>query len=436
MFTKSLIALLAAPAIAMAQQQPAEGYRPITLAEAIKLAQENNVRAVTTGNAIRSANNLVRSTRANYLPSLSLSAGQSRSAGDRLGQNGTLVDYVSQWQYNTGMNAQVTLFDGGKTAADIRARRADVTAAEASQAASQADLAFQVKQQYNAVLAAKEAEIVARAALEAASQNLAMTVARVNAGASNVADSLNAVVTVGNAQIQILNSQQSLRVASGALTRLVSTPYFVTAIAADTADIPRLAIDSAAIMALALNGPNIRQFDAQLSANQAAQRSAKAAYLPTVSTSANIQGGATKNLYGFGGSSPYPYTRGISFSASYPIFNRYQRENAVQSAEINLQNTEANLRDAKLGNQQTILVQIGVMRNAEEKIRLQQISVRAAEEALRMNQQRYSVGMGTLIDVLNSQSQLVSARNALVSTRFEYRNARAQIEAVIGRDLP
>jgi outer membrane protein TolC len=31
---------------------------------------------------------------------------------------------------------------------------------------------------------------------------------------------------------------------------------------------------------------------------------------------------------------------------------------------------------------------------------------------------------------------LVTARQALIQARLNYRNARAQIEAVIGRDLP
>ena len=65
-----------------------------------------------------------------------------------------------------------------------------------------------------------------------------------------------------------------------------------------------------------------------------------------------------------------------------------------------------------------------------------QINVRASEEALRVNQQRYALGAGTLLDVLTSQSNLIVARQQLIQTRLDYRNARAQIEALIGRDLP
>jgi len=438
MFNK-LVILLAVPAVLSAQQMPAipaGTFRPISLAEALRLAKENNVAATTSANSIRSANNAIRSTKAQlYYPNVSISAGQSRSAGDRIGQSGTLVPYTSVWQYNTGVSANMTLFDGGKTSADLRMRRADVQTQEASQVATLANVSLNVKLAYNQVLSANEAEAAARAQLAVATQNLAFTVAKVNAGAANVADSLNSVVTVGNAQLAILTAQQSLRSASANLTRWVSTPDLVTASPADTADLPRITLDSASIMALALDGPNVRQLQSQLVANEASQRSARAAYLPQLSTSVGFSGNGTKNLYGLGGDSPYPYSRNIGFNVSYPLFNRFQRENAVQTAQINTENTEAQLRDTRLQNQQNVITQIGLLRNAEQQMVFQQVSVRAAEEALRVNQQRYSVGVGTFVDVLTSQQNVIIARQGLISARLNYRNARAQIEATIGRDL-
>jgi outer membrane protein len=439
MFINKLAILLAVPAVLSAQTMPAipaGTFRPITLAEALRLAKENNVAATTSANSIRSATNAIRTTRAQlYYPNVSMSAGQSWSAGDRIGQSGTLVPYEPRWAYNTGISANLTLFDGGKTIADLRQRRAEVQTQEAGQVATMANVSFQVKVAYNQVLSANEAEAAARAQLAVATQNLAFTVAKVNAGAANVADSLNSVVTVGNAQLAILNAQQLLRQASATLTRWVSTPDLVTAAAADTADLPRFTIDSAAIMTMALDGPNVRQLQSQLVANQASQRSARAGYLPSVSTNLGFSGNGTKNLYGLGGDSPYPYSRNIGFNVSYPLFNRYQRENSIQTAQINAENTQAQLRDAKLQNQQTVITQIGLLRNAEQQMVFQQVSVRAAEEALRVNQQRYSVGVGTFVDVLTSQSNVIVARQGLITARLNYRNARAQIEALIGRDL-
>jgi len=441
MFRKLVLASVIPAALAAQQPTPppipAGTFKPITLAEALKLARENNVAATTTENQIRLANNAIRTTRAQlYIPSLDFRMGQGISAGDRIGQSGTLVPYTSVWSFNSGLSAGMTLFDGGKTFADLRARRADVQNQEASRVTTFANLEYNIKTQYNSVLAANEQESAARAQLELANQNLAVTVARVNAGAANVADSLASVVQVGNAQLNILTAQQQIRSASANLTRYVSTPYLVTATPADTADIARTPIDSSAVMALALNGPQIRQLQAQLTAAQANQRSARSAYLPTVSASMGLTGSGTHNAYGFGGSSPYPYSRSLNFSASYPIFNKWQRENQVQSAEIAADNAEAQLKDAQLQNQATVITALGLIRNTEAQVRIQQISIRASEEALRVNQLRYQIGSGTFVDVLTAQNNLVNARGALIRARLDYRNARAQIEQVIGRDLP
>ena len=60
---------------------------------------------------------------------------------------------------------------------------------------------------------------------------------------------------------------------------------------------------------------------------------------------------------------------------------------------------------------------------------------RAAQEDLRVQQQRYALGASTLLDLLTSQSTLNGARASLIQARQDYRIARAQIEAIIGRDL-
>jgi len=295
-------------------------------------------------------------------------------------------------------------------------------------------LSLQVKTQYNAALAANEQFSAAQAQLAVANQQLDMTVAKVNAGAANIADSLNSVVQVGNAQLAILTAQQSLRTANAALTRLAGTTYMITANAADTVDHSMAPIDSAMVMGLALDGPAIRQNQAQIVSANASVRSAKTAYLPIVSLSAGLSGGGPSALYGFN-NNPYPYSRNANFNLSYPIFNRYQRENQIQNAQISLTNAEASLKDNKLAAQQTIVTQLGLLHTAEEQVRVQQNSVRASEEVLRVNQQRYTLGAGTFLDVLTSQSSLVAARQGLIQARLNYRNARAQIEAVIGRDL-
>src|ERR1700754_1451400 len=117
MRTKLIALLIAAPAFLGAQAASATNdstFRQISLTDALRLAHDNNVSNITADNAIRTANNNVRSAKAAMYPTLSASAGQSKSAGDRLGANGELTPYNGKWTYNTGLSSNVTLFDAGK----------------------------------------------------------------------------------------------------------------------------------------------------------------------------------------------------------------------------------------------------------------------------------------------------------------------------------
>src|SRR5262245_37510985 len=210
--------------------------------------------------------------------------------------------------------------------ANIKTANANVAAAEAGEVNTQFAVALQVKLAYNSILAAKESEGAAIAQLEAAKVQLQTSIAKVNAGAANVSDSLRSVVQVGNAQLALLQAQNSYRTNAAALTRLVGTSYFVTAQLADTIERPPTPIDSAQVLQEALSGPGIRQQEATVTATGAALRSAKTAYLPTVTAGFSIGGSGTSAIYGLN-NNPFPYARTFTVSLNYPIFNRFQREN-------------------------------------------------------------------------------------------------------------
>jgi outer membrane protein len=442
MRSKLIAFLVAAPAVLAAQQSAMmtdTTFRQVSLAEALRLAHDNNVSNITADNAIRTANNSVRSARAQWYPTLSASAGQTIQQGQRLGPGNDYIPIISKWAYNTGLSSQMTVWDGGKTRADVRTQQANVASAQASEVNTEFNVALQVKQAYNAVLAAKESEAAARAQLATAQLQLQTSIAKVNAGAANVSDSLQSVVQVGNAQLAILNAQNSFRTQSATLTRLIGTPYFVTAQLTDTIDHTAAPIDSAQVMALAAQGPTIRSADAAVSAANASERSAKSAYQPTISLSGSFGGNGTNAFYGvpgLRGDNGYPYSKSLGVNASFPVFNRFARENQVANAQIQLDNAQAQARDARLAAQQSVVTGIANLRNAEETMKVQTNNVTAATEALRVVTQRYNLGASTQLEVQTAQQNLVNAQQQLIQARLNYRNARAQIEAAIGRDLP
>ena len=430
----ALALLVLAPAVAIAQQSTDAGFKPVSLQEAVGLAQQNAPSAVQARVAIENAEGTISTTRNQLFPTLSASLGHSQGAGQQLTNEGALVRRVSTPSYSTGLSANYTVFDGGRRIYDLRARRADLAAAEVSESATKFNLALQVKQQYYAILAAREAEAAARAALDLASQQLAASTARVKAGAAIISDSLRSFVAVGNARLTLTSAQNTVRNASLALTRLVGSDVLVTATPADTADFLITPIDSAKIVQLALGGPTVRQADANLAAARASVSSARTSYFPSITTSLRYGGSGYDMYYGVGGGQ-LAYSNTFSISASYNIWDGRNRAVALNRAQNTVLSQEATLRDARLLAQQNILQQISTLRTAEERIRIQQLSVQAAQEDLRVQQQRYNLGSSTQLEVTTSVNALNSARQALIQARLDYRTARAQIEAIIGQDL-
>ena len=431
------VACLVAGSAALASAQtttPQDSLHPIALQEAVRLAQRNAPAAVQARGQLRTTSSAVRSAYGAFIPSLTASLNQTKQSGQRFDALRNQVVTVAQpWSYSAGLSTSLELFDGGRRFSDLRARRADVDAAEANEVSQRFTIALDVKREYANILAARESEAAARAQLQQAEAQLRSAVARVQAGAATMSDSLRSIIQVGDARLALITAQNNLRLASAALTRLVGTPFVVTALPADTAEIAPLTLDSASLEAMALTGPAVQQAEMQLRAASAQERSAKSSYLPTITASYSYNGNGT-DPYGFG-DGQFLYGSNLQFRMNFPLFNNFSREDQVVRARVAEDNAAAQLRDARLAAQQSLTQQIGALRSAEERIRIQQASVLAAQEDLRVQQQRYNLGASTLLDLLTSQSQLNQARVALIQARQDYRIARAQIEAIIGREL-
>jgi len=291
-----------------------------------------------------------------------------------------------------------------------------------------------VRQQYYASLAAAEAEAAARDQLSEAEQQLRVSSIRVRARTATRSDSLRAVIQLGNAQLALLSAQTNRQSADAALTRLVATPFTVTATPQGLGSETTLSVDSAALARLAEEGPAVREASANAEAARAASRAARAPYLPTISASYSRNRAANQANFDL---TPDDFrTSGqLRFSLSYPIFNQYAREESVVRADIAADNAQATLRDARLAAQQTLTQYVGALRTAQQQIDIQTQAVAAAQEDLRVQRQRYELGASLLLDVLTSQTQLTQARVALIQARFDARVARAQLEALVGRSL-
>ena len=432
--TRVLCFALAMSAAPLAAQVAVDtGAHPIRLAEAIRLAQANSPATVAARGQTATSTAGLRSAYAAFIPTVSLNMTSAQSSPvSHFNSTGQAIP-ANPWQLSQGFSLGLEFFSGGKSMYNVASARALLGAAEANEVAQRYQVAYDVKVQYYAVLGAREAQRAAQAALDAAQQQLKVSVAKVKAKTVTKSDSLRSLVQVGNARLQILSADLTLQQSNAALTRLVATPTTVTASEDDTLGASGAALDSAMIARLALAGPSVRAANAQADAAHTGALGSRSAWLPTMSVAYGRQRTTADSAFTLapGGT----YSGQLRFSMSYPIFNQWLRESSIVQADVAAANADAQARDTKYAAQQNLVQYLGALRTAQQQFDIQAVSVAAAEEDLRVQQERYSMGVSTILDVLTSQSGLNAARVLLIQARFNYRVAKAQLEALVGSDL-
>jgi outer membrane protein len=414
-----------------------DSARKISLYEAIRMAQQNSPQAIQAEGTERTSKAARVSAIGAILPSATLNAGRVIQFGGgqtRINQNGEQVAITSAPTNSTGLSLGMTLFDGGQRLYDLRTAKFNIVAAEANRVAVNYNVALQVKQQYYAVLAAIESWDAAELQMAQAQEQFKTSVAKVRAGVATRSDSLRGVVQIGNAQLALITAQTNKEAADAALTRLVGSEVPVTVDPASIQENMAALPDSAELAALAKRGPAVEQAQAVVDAAEEARKASKATYLPSLSANYSRTGSGIDPRFGLG-TDPFSYNGRLSFSLSYPVFNNFLREQQVVQARVAEVNAQAALRDSQLAAQQSLTQYIGALRGASQRVAVQIASVAAAEEDVRVQQQRYNIGASVLLDLITSQAALAQAEQALIQARYDYRIARAQLEALIGRDL-
>jgi outer membrane protein len=413
--------------------------RAVTLLEAVAMAQQSAPEMVQAQGQARTSAAAVRSAYAAFLPSVSVSAGSTRrlpAGGSRTRvENGEVITLPSEpWSNSVGLGVSMTLFAGGQRLFHLRQAKVRAGAAGVNELSQRFAAALTVKQEFFNVLAARESMAAAQAQLEQANQQFRASVTRLKARTATRSDSLRSEIQLRNARLALMDARTSFDVANASLSRAVGSPTPVTAVETDTLGLSGITVPEGALRRMAEDGPAVRQAEAALAAVREDTHSAWSDYLPSVSLGYSRSGSGTgerATLFGDDDS----YSGSIRLSLSLPVFNQLQREERVVQAQVAEQNAAAALRDARLGAREDFVRHLGGFRSAEERVASQLVTLEVAEEDLRVQRQRYAVGASTLLDLLTSQALLDSARRDLIRARYDQRVAKAQLEALVGRDL-
>ncbi|HQW66944.1 MAG TPA: TolC family protein, partial [Gemmatimonadales bacterium] len=265
-----------------------------------------------------------------------------------------------------------------------------------------------------------------------AEEQLKVATARLRSGAGQRTDSLTALVTLGQTKQNRLTAQANLANAEATLGRLVGFEQRVAAVN-DSAfyQAPTLPDTSALRGEAMAMAPGLRASTANLTAAKAQLSQQKSAYWPTLNVSASNNYNASKlNDY------TLEARRQLLIGFTIQPWTNYTRETQVENQSIAVDNAEASLADQRRQISAQLTQNFASLANAKEAIEVAKASVQASQENVRVADQRYKLGVMTIVELLQIQEQLTQAEVNEIQARFTYLRTKAQIEALVGRRLP
>jgi outer membrane protein len=423
---------LAAP-LAAQQAGGASQDAPVALSmeEVVRRALQHSPQVAQAAGSVQTAGSAERSALGSYLPNLNVTSGARLASTDRFDPNlGTTVS-GSNDSYSAGVTSSVDLFTGGRRTADLRRSRAQSDAFEAVLVEQRFTVLRNAKAGYFDVLRADDLIRSAEARLARAGQVMEAAERRAQVGSGTRSDVLRA-------QLELTNSRQALLLATNqknnamfALGRLVGVDGPVDAADTQAVEVTALPLSREELLDLALGqAPAVTSAVASERAAVAGVRSARAQYFPTLTGSGGYDW--------FNETASFSDVRGswsLRLGVSLPVFNRFQREESIERAQVQASVARLQLEDTRRLARANLERVLGSIETAAQQIQLATEALGVAEEDLRVQQERYRLGVSTILDQVTSQENVVRAEADLIAARYDYQLARAELEALIGREL-
>jgi outer membrane protein TolC len=134
----------------------------------------------------------------------------------------------------------------------------------------------------------------------------------------------------------------------------------------------------------------------------------------------------------------FPTARNISsltLTVSWPLWDLGQREIAVTQARVNRDVSRAIRQDLERGAQRDVTEAYEAYRTARATVDLSRSALAAAAENFRVQEARYRSGATTIVELLDSQTNLTQAEADVVQADYSTRLALAGLEVILGRRL-
>lgn len=392
--------------------------KPLGLEDVVKMALCNNPETKIAWLTSLYQASQVGISESSYLPTITANGSTSD-----IGGNGPSTGN----QQNINIALSYLLYDFGKREANVESAKQLLYAASSSENVTIQKVFLSSLQAYytlfgtNASLEAmKEAE---RAALE--SFNAAKE--RYNIGTVNPTDKLQAQTAYSQAMLNRIRAEGSVENAKGDLANVLGmAPDTNLNLRAPSLDLPPASFEKniRTLMEEAQKiRPDLLAAQAKIKASESNVKAARADNMPSFSLSSNL--GHTDATTSYRSST-------IGLYVSIPIFNGYNTTYKVQAAQQQLKISESEYekltQDASLEVYKTYQSLV----SETHAVRTSSDLVASASASVELAMGRYKAGVGNILDLLNAQSALASAKQQHIQSLYNWYITKATLAKTIG----
>ena len=403
-----------------------ETTKIIKVDECVKIAMENHP-------AIKSAlsNSEIYKTKigqawANYFPTFS--AGLSYSKNDMQVANFAFPTQKYDMYYAPTISGNMLLFDFGKTKAQADLAKRTYEATKFALENSINTVVFTVKQAYYNLLFAQQQVKVYEETVADFTLHLEQAKAYYDIGTKSKIDVLTAEYNLGRAKLNLIQANNTLKVAYVQLSNAMGKPDYSDYDVTDnlTTKAYGIGIEDAVNTAFETS-PELLAAKKKADASGLLVRASKRAFMP--------------NISGFGG-----YTRGgkkvdtdygyqIGAQINYANVNLMLLKKQVDEARATHNKDVADYENVK----QNIYFEVKQahinMTNAQESITVSKLSMDQAKEQYDQASGRYKVGLGDAIELKDAETTYRNAQLDYYNSLLNYHVSAANLERLMGVPL-
>lgn len=426
---------------------PVSGQKLLTLQEAVSIALQKNTSLIKVKNTLESSEIQLKSAYGDLIPTLGANASWSfqriNDAGsvqrDFLGNEvATPASQIDNRSYSAGIGGSVTLFNGLANIANINQKKDNLKATEYNIEKKKQDVVYDATNFYYLVLNAEELMKVREENVKYYQKFYETVNERNRLGIVAKADVYTAQVQLGNAELLLIQAQNNYETTLGNLLNYLAldvlqdyklvNPFNGQGIA----DAESYLGDYDNIQALVKAALDTRfDFKSQQLAISSAESGltiAKSGLFPTLTGSYSYSSAASKYDKLFDRK-----VFNASLSLNFPIFSNWNTENSIQLAQVSLKNAQEDLlaleRLVKIEVKQGFLD----LSAAKKSLDVATKNVTAAEETRKINQERYNLGSGTILEVLQADRDYTDAQRNKINTTFDFYIKRDKLSNALGK---